>query len=225
VAIALFTALLGLTVTACDWLFGLDEIPPTCRITSPADSAKVSGSVPIQAEATDSVAMDKVEFYVDGGLAGWSVAPPYSVSWDVTNLPEHSWHRLHCVARDAAGNRGYSDTISVEIGTAGARSIFHGEVSIAAGRYEAVRFLAETGDTLAGDMLVLGGTQLSTFAWLDADNYGLFRTGQSYSALFRQDNSSQVNLNQAVATSDTFYLVFSNAGSGNRTIWARFVLE
>ena len=219
---------LGLCVllnVGCDWLFGRDKTPPTCSITTPVDSAVVNGTVQFQAEASDSVAMDKVEFYVDGGMIGWSVDAPYSVGWNTEGLAEHSWHRLDCIAYDAAGNKGYSDTISVEVAAAGPRSVFHGELTIGANRHRAVGFAAETGDTLSGDLLVLSGARLGVFAWLDAANYSLYRTGQVYSSLYQQGDITQASLRQAVATTDSFYLVFANTTSGTRTCWVRFVLE
>ena len=46
-----------------------DTTPPTVSITSPANGASVSGTVHVQASASDDVGVAKVEFSVDGTLA------------------------------------------------------------------------------------------------------------------------------------------------------------
>jgi hypothetical protein len=209
----------------CDWLLGLDTTPPDCQMTSPADSSSVGGVVPLAAIATDSTGVQRVEFYADGSLVGTDSTTPYSASWDASGLAEHTWHSLSCMATDFDGNRGYSDTISVQIAAVGQTSVFHGELDVPARGRKSVWFNAQAGDTLAGDALVVAGGTLSSFLWLDQDNYQKYIANQSYTALFQQDNFSQMSMRQAVAAADKFYLVFVNAGNVAVTCWARFVLE
>lgn len=227
VVVLLFAAVVGLV--RCDWLLGLDTTPPTCEITSPADSSSVSGVVPLAATATDSVGVglgvDKVEFYADGSLVGTDSSVPYSASWDASGLAEHTWHSLSCTATDFDGNRGYSDTISVEIGGVGQTSVFHGELDVPARSAKSVWFDAGVGDTLSGDAQVVAGGTLSKFLWLDQANYQKYTANQSYTALYEQDNFSQMSMRQTVAAAGRFYLVFANSGSAAVTCWARFVLE
>jgi hypothetical protein len=129
------------------------------------------------------------------------------------------------IAYDLDGNKGYSDTVAVEIAAIGQRSVYHGELEVAARSDSAVWFNAAVGDTLSGDAQVVSGGTLSSFIWLDNDNYQKYIANQSYTALFQQDNFSQMSMRQGVATSGKFYLVFSNAGSSAVKCWARFVLE
>jgi hypothetical protein len=68
----------------CEWLLGLDTTPPTCQISSPADSSLVNGLVSIAATATDSIGVERVEFYVDGSLVGTDSSSPYAGSWDAS---------------------------------------------------------------------------------------------------------------------------------------------
>jgi hypothetical protein len=98
-------------------------------------------------------------------------------------------------------------------------------VDVAAGGREAVQFDAQAGDTLAGDAQVASGGALSSFMWLDNDNYQKFVVNQAYTALFQRDNFSQMSMRQAVPATGKFYLVFVNAGNALVTCWARFVLE
>jgi len=185
----------------------------------------VIGVVPIAAIASDSVGVDRVEFYADGLLVGTDTSPSYSASWDASSKTEGSWHSLSCIAYDLNGNKGYSDTVAVVIGGVGWTSVYHGELDVAAHGREAVPFDAVVGDTLAGDAQVVSGGTLSSFMWLDDDNYQKYIGGQQYTVLFQQDNFAQMTMRQAVASSGGFYLVFVNAGNSAVKCWARFVLE
>jgi len=224
--VVLLAAFVGLaTFAGCSWLLGLDTTPPTCQITSPTDSAAVSGTALIAATAFDSVGVERVEFYADGSLVGTDSSSPYSASWDVSGLSDRSWHTLNCIAFDAAQNKGYSDTISVEIAASGQTSVYHGEVDVTAGSNEAVWFNAQVGDTLAGDVQVATGGTLSSFMWMDSDNYQKYAANQSYTALFRQDGFSQMSMQAAIPAAGKFYIVFVNNAGATVTCWARFVLE
>jgi len=88
-----------------------------------------------------------------------------------------------------------------------------------------VSFDANPGDTLRGDVQIVAGGTLSTFLWLDKDNYQKYIANQSYTALLRQESFSQMSMRQGVATSGKLYLVFANAGSSEVKCWVRFVLE
>jgi hypothetical protein len=222
----------GLVVLAvfggCDLLnslLGTDTTPPTCQITSPADSASVSGAVQIAATATDSVGVGRVEFYADGSLVGADSSSPYSGSWDASSLAEGSWHALSCIAYDAAQNKGYSDTVAVEIGAAGQRSVYHGELDVAAHAREHVQFVAQTGDTLTGEVQVVSGGTLSIFMWLDQDNYQKFVASQPYTEIYRSDNITQASVQPTVISAGTYYLVLVDNASATVKCWVRFVLE
>ena len=209
----------------CDWLLGLDTTPPTCAITSPADSAAVNGAVQIAATASDSAGVERVEFYADGALVGTDSSTPYSAGWDASALAEGSWHSLSCIAYDLDQNKGYSDTVAVEIAGIGQKSVYHGELDVAARGREAVWFNAHVGDTLAGEVLVVSGGTLSSFMWMDSDNYQKYTTNKAYTVLFQQDNFSQMSMRQGVASAGKFYLVFANAGNSVVKCWVRLVLE
>ncbi len=206
-------------------LIGSDTTPPTCQISSPADSSLVNGLVSIAATATDSIGVERVEFYADGTLVGTDSSVPYAGSWDASGQAERTWHTLSCIAYDAAQNKGYSDTVAVEIVGVGQTSVYHGELDVAARSREAVQFDAEAGDTLAGDAQVASGSALSSFMWLDNANFQKFVAGQAYTALFQRDNFAQMSMRQAVPAAGGYYIVFVNAGNAIVKCWARFVLE
>jgi hypothetical protein len=224
VVILAASAALGV-FAGCEWLLGLDTTPPSCQIASPVDSSSVNGNVIMAATAFDSIGVERVEFYADGSLVGTDSSSPYSGSWDASALAEGSWHGLSCVAYDAAQNKGYSDTVSVEIGAVGQKSVYHGELDVQPHAREQVHFVVQAGDTLAGDVQVVTGGTLSSFMWLDQDNYQKFAANQSYTEIYRADNITQASVAPMVISAGTYYLVFVNNANAAVKCWARFVLE
>jgi hypothetical protein len=84
---------------------------------APVVSASVTGSagsITLNATATDNVGVTKVEFYVDGGLAGSKPAAPYTLAYDSTRLTKGS-HSLVTKAYDAANNIGSSSAFAFTI--------------------------------------------------------------------------------------------------------------
>ena len=81
-----------------------DTTPPTVSITAPAGGATVSGTVAINASASDNGTVAGVQFKLDGANLGpEDTSAPYSFSWDTFSVANGS-HTLGAVARDAAGN-------------------------------------------------------------------------------------------------------------------------
>ena len=80
-----------------------DTTAPTVSITSPADGATVSGSVPLAATASDNVGVTRVEFKVDGTLVGSDASVPYVGTWDASAASAGN-HTVSATAYDAAGN-------------------------------------------------------------------------------------------------------------------------
>jgi poly(hydroxyalkanoate) depolymerase family esterase len=95
-------------------LDNLDSTPPTASITAPANGATVSGTVSIAASATDNVAVDRVEFLVDGNLVASDTSSPYAYSWN-TGTAANGSHALQVRAVDTAGNTTTSATITVTV--------------------------------------------------------------------------------------------------------------
>jgi hypothetical protein len=84
-------------------------------MTSPGNNTTVSGTaVPVTASASDNVGVVGVQFMLDGApLDSEKMSPPYSVAWNTTG--GSGSHTLSAVARDAAGNRRSSTTVTVSI--------------------------------------------------------------------------------------------------------------
>src|SRR5262249_27214412 len=81
-----------------------DTVARVVTLTAPAAGATVSGSVSLQASASDNVGVAYVQFQVDGvNVGGRVTAAPYQVSWDSTQVGNGS-HGLSAQAADAAGD-------------------------------------------------------------------------------------------------------------------------
>lgn len=91
-----------------------DTQAPTVSITAPTAGATVSGTVTVNASATDNIGVTKVEFYVDGALKSTDTTSPYSWSWDSTTAANGT-HSLTAKAYDAASNVGTSAAVSVSV--------------------------------------------------------------------------------------------------------------
>ena len=93
-----------------------DTQPPTVSVTE----SGTSGTLTFTASATDNVGVTRVEFYVDGVLAGTDTAAPYTLAYDSTKVADGS-HSLVAKAYDAAGNVGTSTSVAFTVsnGTGG----------------------------------------------------------------------------------------------------------
>jgi hypothetical protein len=80
-----------------------DSTPPAVNITSPANGAGVAGSINVNASATDTQGMQKVQFWVDGTYLGYDASAPYSRPWNSTGLADGP-HTVRARAVDWANN-------------------------------------------------------------------------------------------------------------------------
>ena len=92
-----------------------DTTPPTVNITNPSSNQTVTGTVPVDATATDDTAVTSVQFYVDGVALGSPVTTaPYAVQWDTTTASNGS-HTLTAKATDTAGLVGTAPNVTVTV--------------------------------------------------------------------------------------------------------------
>jgi len=112
------------TVTVFNFPSGpTDTTLPTVAITSPAPGAAASGTVSVDASASDNVGVVAVQFKLDG-VNLWEfdaptgapppLGPTLRIHWDTTTASNGS-HTLTAVARDAAGNTQTSAPIAVTV--------------------------------------------------------------------------------------------------------------
>lgn len=92
-----------------------DKTAPTVTISSPVSGASVTGTVTINATATDNVAVAGVQFKVNGvNLGAEDTVAPFTASWNTAKLAT-GMYALTAIARDAAGNQTTSTTVSVKL--------------------------------------------------------------------------------------------------------------
>ncbi len=100
------TAILQVTV---------DNTPPVVRLASPPPGRQPapsgSAGLILRAEASDTVGLERVEFWLDGQRVGQAVAPPYVV----LHQPAKGAHTLIAIAYDLAGNKTESLPVTFEI--------------------------------------------------------------------------------------------------------------
>jgi hypothetical protein len=86
-----------------------DATPPTVAVTAPAmDGQVVAGRVTLGADATDDVAVDHVDFLVDGTVVATDGTSPYSVSWNSSGVADGAV-TITARAVDTSGNAATSD--------------------------------------------------------------------------------------------------------------------
>jgi Bacterial Ig-like domain/Bacterial Ig domain len=108
--------------TDATWSFATataaDTTPPTVTLTAPANGASVSGTtVTLSATASDNVAVDHVDFLVNGTVVNTDTSTPYNYVWDSTGTPNGS-ATITARAVDTSTNQA-SDPHSVTIANGG----------------------------------------------------------------------------------------------------------
>ena len=90
-----------------------DTTPPTVAITSPTGGT-VSGSVTVQASASDNVGVARVDLLANNVVVATSNVAPYAFSWNTTSYANGSV-TLAARAYDAAGNAATSANVTVNV--------------------------------------------------------------------------------------------------------------
>ena len=92
-----------------------DTAAPTVALTSPAATTTVSGSVVLDAAASDNVGVIGVQFTLDGANIGAEdTAAPYALAWNTLAVANGA-HVIEAIARDAAGNTQVAASVSVTV--------------------------------------------------------------------------------------------------------------
>ena len=74
----------------------------------------MNGTVNVAANATDNVAVSRVEMLLDGSLVATDTAAPYTFTWD-TRTASNGSHTLRARAVDSSGNTTTSTTVTVTV--------------------------------------------------------------------------------------------------------------
>jgi subtilisin family serine protease len=94
-----------------------DTQAPAVAITAPLGSSSISGAAVVSVNASDNVGVARVDLQVDGTVVASTSAAPYTFSWDSTGVA-NGMNNLIALAYDAAGNRGTSSAVAVNVANA-----------------------------------------------------------------------------------------------------------
>lgn len=93
-----------------------DTTKPTVSMTAPASGAtNVSTTPTLTATAADDVAVQKVDFYVDGTKVGTDTTTSYSFT--ITTALSAGTHTAYAIATDTSANTQQSTTVSFTVGS------------------------------------------------------------------------------------------------------------
>ena len=92
----------------------VDTQAPSASLTSPSNGSMVSGTVALDASASDNQSVSRLDFYKDSALVGSDNTAPYGVNWNTVNEAAGS-HTLTAQAFDGAGNVGASSPVAVTV--------------------------------------------------------------------------------------------------------------
>jgi hypothetical protein len=96
-----------------------DTTAPSVSVTAPSDGARVADAVTVTASASDAVAVESVQFRLDGQDLGTAdLSAPYEATWN-TIAARDGLHTLTAVARDASGNAATSTPVEVDVRNTG----------------------------------------------------------------------------------------------------------
>jgi hypothetical protein len=93
---------------------GPDSTPPSATLTAPVNGATVAGGVALSANVADNLAVDHVDFLVDGSVVGTRTIGPFTFSWNSRKVANGS-HTIRARAVDLAGNSTTSSAVSVTV--------------------------------------------------------------------------------------------------------------
>ena len=92
-----------------------DTTPPSISLISPTSGFTISGSVSLEATASDNTGVTGVQFLLDGiAFTSELTTSPYRITWDTTMATNGS-HTLTAIAHDAAGNQAMSSGVVVTV--------------------------------------------------------------------------------------------------------------
>ena len=95
-----------------------DTTSPTVSVTTPADGSVVSGSVNIQANASDNVGLSTISIFIDGSVVTVcsvsGTTSSCSYTWDSTAVANGN-HTIQAKALDSSSNLGESTIITVNV--------------------------------------------------------------------------------------------------------------
>lgn len=91
-----------------------DSDPPAIAVTSPAEGVSFNDIIQLNVSAPETIAISKVQFFVNGLQSAESATVPYAFAWDTTTLSRGDYD-ISVRAIDAAGNQQASEKFTVSV--------------------------------------------------------------------------------------------------------------
>lgn len=91
-----------------------DTTPPTISLTNPTTGSRLSGTVNMQVNYSDNVAVTRVQFLVDGQVVNNDTTPPFTYALNTTTLSNAN-HNFQARAYDVAGNNRLSTAVTARV--------------------------------------------------------------------------------------------------------------
>src|SRR5262245_61139506 len=188
---------------------------PEPHIDDPINGAQVSNIVTVTAHVHSDVAINAVQFYVDGVATGVEdPTDPYALTWNTRGVNNGS-HTLTASARDVNGNIGFSTPVTVNVANS---NFFQNEI-LATGFNlpTAIKFLPDGRMLvveLAGKIKVLPApyTQADPTPFLQLSNIGSAGVQQGIYDIALDPNF----------TTNHYYYIFYTLGTPNVDRFSRF---
>ncbi|OEU75948.1 MAG: alkaline serine protease, partial [Desulfuromonadales bacterium C00003093] len=92
----------------------VDSEAPSVTTTSPADNETIADTISISATANDNVAVEKVEFRINGTLLATDTSAPFAATWN-TSEATSGYYTIEVKAFDSSGNSSPADSVQVII--------------------------------------------------------------------------------------------------------------
>ena len=191
-----------------------DTIAPTVS----ASATGTSGSITLNASASDNVGVSKVEFYVDSLLKGTDTSSPYSLTIDSTTQANGN-HTLTAKAYDAAGNVGTSSASTFSVNNAS--SIF--TESESNGTAASANVVARTVGTITGTMGNTTDKDYFAISLNASEKLTLSMTGPTTADydLYLVD-AADTTLASSTGSTSTEALSYANTGAA-RTVYIKVI--
>ncbi len=141
-----------------------DTTAPTVNLTAPANNATISGTVSVSADASDNVAVSKVEFYVNSVLAATDTVAPFTYGWDTTKVANGSYSVM-AKAYDSVGNVGQSVYVNAAVNNSA--TLPTGTLTAVFGNAAGSSYPNTVADTFLNINTNVNatGTSLNTYTW------------------------------------------------------------
>jgi len=147
-----------------------DTTPPALAFGSPAAGATVAGTTTVSANASDNVAVARVDLYLDAALYASKTAAPYTFAWNTLATTDGA-HTLKLVAVDTAGNSA-NTSVSVTVANVVNHAPVAGNDSFTAPFRARQSYTAQVLNVLANDSDVDGNLKPSTVKIVNSPNKG-----------------------------------------------------